>query len=256
MGQSMTTRKSVAIAFAVATAATGLATSAAEAQNFGGLHFGVSGGGVAGSQGQTGGLFIMPSSCSGQNLTFVTGKCLTIGDGSYRTGGAALGAGVGYDWQFDKVVVGLEADFSWVGARGNGWCGFPFALPHTCGGGITSLGTVRGKLGYEIGSIGVPLLAYVTGGFAFGGVKGWDGLLGGSGSATAAGWTIGGGIEALVAPNWSVKLEYLYTDLGNRGTFYALPPNMERLRTTANVIRVGLNYRFSAPAPKLVSAKY
>lgn len=179
-----------------------------------------------------------------------------IPDGSYRIGGAALGAGVGYDWQFDRAVLGLEADFSWVGARGNGWCGFPFALPHGCGGGVTSLGTVRGKLGYEIGNIGVPLLAYVTGGFAFGGIRGWDGLLGGSGTKTAVGWTLGGGLEALVAPNWSVKLEYLYTDLGNRGTFYAVPPNMERLRTTLNVIRVGLNYRFGGVAPKPVVAKY
>ena len=115
---------------------------------------------------------------------------------------------------------------------------------------------MRGKLGYEIGSIGVPLLAYATGGLAFGNIRGWDNLIGGSGSTTAVGWTVGGGLEALVAPNWSVKLEYLYTDLGNRGTFYAVPPNMERLRTTLNVIRVGLNYRFGGVAPKPVVAKY
>jgi opacity protein-like surface antigen len=35
-----------------------------------------------------------------------------------------------------------------------------------------------------------------------------------SGGTTKTGWTIGAGIEWLVAGNWSLKAEYLYVDLG------------------------------------------
>jgi outer membrane immunogenic protein len=29
------------------------------------------------------------------------------------------------------------------------------------------------------------------------------------------GWTLGGGIEAMICPNWSIKAEYLHVDLAN-----------------------------------------
>ena len=254
----MTIWKSTLLAFAISVSANTLFAATSHAQNFGGLSIGVSGGGLSGSQGQSGGIFIPPTgpACP-KNLILVDGVCqVEAGDGNYRIGGAALGAGAGYDWQFGRFIFGAAADFSWTGARGNGSCGFLFSLPHACGGGIASLGTARAKVGYEIGSIGILLAAYVTGGFAFARIRGWDNLLGGSGATTALGWTLGGGVEALVAPNWSVKLEYLCADLGNRGAFYAIPPNMERLRTRANIFRVGLNYRFNAAAPKPVVAKY
>lgn len=68
------------------------------------------------------------------------------------------------------MIVGAAADIPWLEVRGNGWCGFLFSAPHACD--INSLGTVRARLGYEIGSFGVPLAAYITGGLAFGGIKG------------------------------------------------------------------------------------
>jgi len=53
-----------------------------------------------------------------------------------------------------------------------------------------------------------------------------------------------------VRPQWSVKAEYLYVDLGSRSTTinYAYAPFNSTLTTTVderdNVVRVGLNYRF------------
>ena len=41
----------------------------------------------------------------------------------------------------------------------------------------------------------------------------------GSGSATVAGWTVGGGVEAKLPQNWSIKAQYLYVDLGNQTIF-------------------------------------
>jgi outer membrane immunogenic protein len=47
--------------------------------------------------------------------------------------------------------------------------------------------------------------------------------------------------------NWSAKAEYLYVDFGNHTVFNdnvggVIVP--ESLRFTANILRVGLNYRF------------
>ena len=39
-------------------------------------------------------------------------------------------------------------------------------------------------------------------------------IQGGDNNSTLTGWTIGGGVEWLLNPNWSVKVEYLYYDFG------------------------------------------
>jgi outer membrane immunogenic protein len=51
----------------------------------------------------------------------------------------------------------------------------------------------------------------------------------GSFSDTRLGWTVGGGLEWMISPNWSFKAEYLYYDLGS--VTYALSP----LVTTSNI---------------------
>jgi outer membrane immunogenic protein len=66
------------------------------------------------------------------------------------------------------------------------------------------------------------------------------------------GWTAGAGVEAQFAGNWSVKLEYLYVDLGKHNIYYVEPNIPEQVGFTANLIRVGVNYRFGGP----VVAKY
>lgn len=256
-------RKSLALALAIS--GVGYA-AAASAQTFSGGHVGISAGGAVGAQSQAGGLLFLPGTGSSSSVSTTTTTIITItttttapADGSYGIGGPMLGASVGYDWQFDRVVLGLQSDISWASVRGSGSCGWGSVLPHKCGGGITWLGTTRARLGFALGNGVGPfgrLLPYITGGLAYGGVRGWDSLFGGSGSKTSVGWTLGAGIEALIAPNWSVKLEYLHVDLGKRGVFTAIPPNVERVRTTAEVIRLGLNYRFNAYAPAPVSAKY
>jgi outer membrane immunogenic protein len=74
------------------------------------------------------------------------------------------------------------------------------------------------------------------------------------------GWTAGLGVETSLtwfgihAPNWSIKLEYLYVDLGSvTNTFVAPNANGSASYTFTgqdhfreNIVRVGLNYRFSS----------
>jgi outer membrane immunogenic protein len=70
---------------------------------------------------------------------------------------------------------------------------------------------------------------------------------------TSVGWTAGGGLEYMLTHHWTVKVEYLYYDLGDHGTTgpetiggFPAPPfgvhyNWE---TTANIVRGGINFKF------------
>ncbi len=238
----MAFRKSVALAIAVA----GL-NSQAFAQSFSGWHFGGAGGGAWGHQDQSGGVFYLP----GGGTTIIT--TTLFGDGGYNLSGGLIGGTVGYDWRNQSYVFGLEGDGSWADISGSGTCGPP---AHACGGSVDALGTVRARLGYDLGNLspwGRDVLAYATGGLAIGDVHAWDSLFGTSGDKTATGWTVGAGLEAMFTPNWSVKLEYLYVDLGDPAVFTAIPPNPEHVSTQFNVVRIGLNYYFNWTPPPAAS---
>jgi outer membrane immunogenic protein len=84
----------------------------------------------------------------------------------------------------------------------------------------------------------------------------------GSTNRFAAGWTAGGGLEYRFSPNWSVKAEGLYLDLGKEGfdeTLVTPPSQMAKNcapncfsgftahvdgHLTAVIARGGINYRF------------
>jgi outer membrane immunogenic protein len=81
---------------------------------------------------------------------------------------------------------------------------------------------------------------YGTGGLGYG--RG-DLQIGGlSNKQTHVGWTLGGGIEAMIAPQLSARIEYLYMDLG-RETYGSVVGPMN-VGFTASLLRVGMNYKF------------
>lgn len=63
-----------------------------------------------------------------------------------------------------------------------------------------------------------------------------------------SGWTAGGGVEYGFAGPWTVKVEYLHFDLGNKivtGNAGGLGPAFSwDTKTTGNLVRAGINYRF------------
>ncbi len=74
-------------------------------------------------------------------------------------------------------------------------------------------------------------------------------------SQTRTGWTVGGGIEHMFSPNWTVKAEALYVDLGSTNVlpgsgYYENYPysvygtTQTKISNTAVVARVGVNYKF------------
>jgi anti-sigma regulatory factor (Ser/Thr protein kinase) len=77
------------------------------------------------------------------------------------------------------------------------------------------------------------------------------------GSDLRAGWTAGGGFEYILEQNWSVRLEYRYTDLGEYSKSVPLTSNcgigscsstatnaVINLHPTDNTVRVGLALGF------------
>jgi outer membrane immunogenic protein len=143
--------------------------------------------------------------------------------------GGIFGATLGYNWQMGALIAGIEGDISWSGLDGNGTVA---AIPSSVNN--DWLGTVRGRLGYN----GGRWMPYITGGLAVGNI---DASIAGVGSSnsTELGWTVGAGIEAAISGPWTVKLEYLYVDLGEGDSIAGAEPDL-----TTNIVRVGLNYRF------------
>jgi outer membrane immunogenic protein len=149
--------------------------------------------------------------------------------GDLRTSGALAGVTLGYNWQAGQMVYGLESDIDWSNLRGSTPCGAT-----TCDVRNSWLATVRGRLGFAVDRF----MPYITGGLALGDIR--TNVAGiGSGSTTKAGWTLGGGVEFAVAAPWTVKLEYLYADLGRGGGVAGTDASFR-----ANILRAGLNYRF------------
>jgi outer membrane immunogenic protein len=159
---------------------------------------------------------------------------LDIGAGSLASGksdvGVSGGGLVGYNHRIGPLfVVGLETDIQGTSLSGGGGAD-PLGLRPP--GGARTLpwfGTVRGRAG--VTGFDSRILFYGTGGFAYGE----------TGQAIREGWTAGGGLEWAFAPYWSVKTEYLFTDLGNGGGRDLGP---SRAAADFHTVRVGVNYHF------------
>jgi outer membrane immunogenic protein len=183
-----------------------------------------------------------------------------------NTTGATAGGQIGYNWQINQAVFGLEADFGYFGMKGSSTGGaiYPCCAPtsFTINSSVTTdwLFTARPRVGFAANN----WLFYVTGGLALTQLKGnftfADNFATAAESAslsqTKAGWTAGGGVEWAVSGPWSVKLEYLHLDFGsisgsstNLTAFVppvAFPANVftHSVNLRSDIVRVGLNYRF------------
>jgi outer membrane immunogenic protein len=174
------------------------------------------------------------------------------------------GGQMGYNWQFSpNWVFGLEADISYVDGRETinvGTLSLPTAVPpnaplnNTFRSRMEYFGTFRGRIGYAWDRT----MVYATGGLAYAEVENsasffnaanvlqFDGRTRG----IETGYTVGGGIEHAFSPNWSVKAEYLYYDLGSNVVNVAAAGGGgvggydSRFENDGHIVRAGLNYKF------------
>src|SRR5581483_5811812 len=161
--------------------------------------------------------------------------------GAWDINGGVAGGTVGWNMQSGTWLFGLEGDFGWADIKGN-FAGLG-CISGNCYTTIESLGTARGRVGAIVAN---NLLAYVTGGWAWGRVN--AGVLNSTDAATKwrDGWTLGGGFEYMFTKNLSGKIEYLYVDLGNDTHYTTAGGIPTRARVDTSIVRGGLNLHFGA----------
>jgi outer membrane immunogenic protein len=168
-----------------------------------------------------------------------------VTSGDYSQSGGLFGGTIGYNSQINHIVFGLEADLSWTGIDGS------VSLPVCTAGKGTMCFTNMQGLNTDRARLGIAwdrFLVYVTGGLA--GASIYDGQqscatpTAGASCGTQTEWTgtIGGGVEAYLAPKLSLKLEYLYADFGTKQSYTVVIPVSVSERV--NILRAGINYHF------------
>ena len=195
------------------------------------------------------------------------------GTGRLNPDGVIGGLQAGYNRQFGRFVAGIEVDVSASGLRKTSILNttFPAGLGNVFSGqplNVTTsikndwLATVRPRFGVAFDRT----LAYVTGGVAVGGVSyfqsnNWLSNIPtnvtdvGAVSQTKWGWTVGAGLAHAFNDKWSVRGEYLYTDLGSVSVVTqtlvggpAFPPANTFTHTanlTTNTLRFGVDYKIA-----------
>jgi len=177
------------------------------------------------------------------------------------TGGFSHGLQAGYNYRLpSQLVVGVEADISPPNTiAGTQGISSPLIGQATYNDTVLESGTARGRIGYAFGQ----WMAYGTGGFAwtydqltrtqFAGTP--PGGSAGPGTTESAflwrlGWAAGAGVEVPVGPNWTAKLEYLYSDFGRHGVTF--PAGGQRFDSDLALqsIRLGFNYQIGADLAK------
>jgi outer membrane immunogenic protein len=171
---------------------------------------------------------------------------------TFSSEGGFGGGQIGYNFQRDRLVFGIEADIQGSGIEGNGKLSLPYGGEARAHSELDWFGMVGGRLGYLFDNT----LVYFKGGFAFGGVKDsvtatayYGSPVTVSKDETRTGHSLGGGIEHKINPAWSLKAEYQYIDLGS-SKLQAEASSDYPCYATGNLnaehayhtVRVGLNY--------------
>ena len=223
------------------------------------------------------------------DIRFV-GDAAGAGNNPWVFGG--LGGGqIGYNYQVNSWVFGVEADIGGTNLHGARTCGnsigrdpvtfaptsfSPFLL--TCGDSMNWIATAAARVGWAYGRT----LWYVKGGGAWSEETTSIGCVispannttanfvsgnfnnfcrnqanvitnGFSTSGNRTGWTVGFGAEFDLGKNWSAKAEYDYIDFGSRTALATDGTTVLRTATTVSEVKIGVNYRFG---PGLVVASY
>ena len=157
--------------------------------------------------------------------------------GSNFKGGFGGGT-LGYNWQTASLLFGLEVDAAAAGIKSSA------AVPGLAvSDNIRGLGSVTGRVGFVANSA----LIYAKGGYAWANNK-LDITVAGvnfSDSKMHSGWTLGGGVEYMFVPKWSVKAEYMYSDFASVNYFApVVAGGIDSGRQRLHTVKGGVNYHF------------
>ena len=167
-----------------------------------------------------------------------------IGNGTFNNFGFLGGGQVGANVQFNRLVLGLEGDFSWTSlkqtSRDSIGEGISTTVPWTS--------TITGRVGAAFDR----LLVYGKGGFALAQDQSSLTDLGGNTATNSfmrKGWTVGAGIEYALDDHWSAKIEYDYLGFGSQTMSFVTPLETVGSDASLNVqeVKAGVNFRFNGP---------
>jgi outer membrane immunogenic protein len=191
---------------------------------------------------------------------FVTLAGPVFSDGCRDRSGGLFGGQIGYRWQANQFVFGLEAQGDWADLSNRRVSLFNPTLSTRVK--TDGIGLFTGQIGWAWNAA----LLYVKGGAAVTSNR-FDifdtptgiGLV--SASATRWGGTVGVGFEYGFAPNWSVGAEYDHLWMGTaNNSFTAVDPRLvgilnNRISQDVDMFTLRINYRFGGyGAP--VAARY
>jgi len=187
------------------------------------------------------------------------------GSGTINRFGFIAGGQVGYLWQQNQMVYGVETDLNSFNLNGSRQASGIMPVSYGPGGAIAGttynisnsfntswLYTLRGRVGW----LPKPdMLAYVTGGLAvtrlgvsFNYSDTFPVSTSGSGSATKTGFALGGGLEWALKDHWTAKVEYLFVDFSSVTATGNITGYGQAISTsgdlTAHIARLGVNYKF------------
>ena len=170
-------------------------------------------------------------------------------DGCRSRSGGLVGGQIGYRWQANQWVFGLEAQGDWadLSHRRVSLLDPTFSTRTTTDG----IGLFTGQIGYAWNQA----LFYVKGGAAvtsnrFSILDTFTGIELASASATRWGGTVGAGFEYGFAPNWSFGVEYNHLFMGDANNsfsgvnFGSAAFVNNRITQDVDMVTARINYRF------------
>lgn len=171
----------------------------------------------------------------GLSAGYATGSAAVTGDlGTFdinQTGGVAAVYG-GYNWQLGNLVLGLEAELGTGNYDGTNGAGAAAVSSQ-----LNTLAAARARAGILLSP---AFLIYATGGLA------WADMDFTANSLTQTDWIsgyqVGAGTELNVSGPWTLRLEYLYTDLDSQT--YSQGGVNSTYDLDFHTVRAGLSFKF------------
>ncbi len=171
----------------------------------------------------------------GLGFGYASGQTNVSGDSGIfsidQTGGVGAVYG-GYNWQLGNLVMGLEAELGTGNYDGTSGTGAGLVSSQ-----LNTLATARARAGILLSP---AFLVYATGGFAWGDMDFTANSL--TQSEWLQGYQIGAGTELNVAGPWTLRLEYLYTDLDSQTLTHGGVTNT--YEPDFHTVRAGVSFKF------------
>lgn len=165
---------------------------------------------------------------------------------SYDPSGWMIGGHVGYNYQINQFVFGVEGDVEWADLKATRRSVVPATFNRT---NVDWQASLRARAGVAFDRA----LIYATAGVAYaevnysfgttvGGVPVAPALL--SYSKDKWGWTVGAGVEYAFTNNLTGRVEYRYTDFGRVTGVSAINAVTDSAKLNAHAVRAGISYKF------------